>query len=319
MNLLTKIPLKPVSDTIGYNSKLLLLGSCFSENIGKKLAYFKYDLHLNPFGIFFNPKVIEQFLVNVIHQKTYTQKDIFFHNERWHCFEAHSALSATDQSELLNNLNHICLTHQYLSKASHIILTLGTAWVYRHLQSNTIVANCHKVPQKEFKKELLSIDEIVNTLEGIKDVIRTVNNDCTLILTVSPVRHLKDGFIENQQSKAHLISAIHQVLNDWVSYFPSYELMMDELRDYRFYAEDMLHPNATAINYIWERFSDTWLDSQEASLRQEIDSIQKGLNHRPFNEQSEEHQRFILKLQERIAKISEYFNPNPNPSLREGN
>ncbi len=140
-----------------------------------------------------------------------------------------------------------------------------------------------------------------------------------MILTVSPVRHLKDGFIENQQSKAHLISAIHQVLNDWVSYFPSYELMMDELRDYRFYAEDMLHPNATAINYIWERFSDTWLDSQEASLRQEIDSIQKGLNHRPFNEQSEEHQRFILKLQERIAKISEYFNPNPNPSLREGN
>ncbi len=304
MNLLTKIPLNPSSKPISYQSNLLLVGSCFSENIGKKLDYFKYNLLLNPFGILFNPKAIEQLIVNATEQKIYTSEEIFFHNERWHSFKAHSSLSAINKGDLLDNLNHnIKLTHQQLSKASHIIITLGTAWVYRYIKSNEIVANCHKVPQKEFKKELLSIDEIVKSLNTIKDAIHSINQDCAIILTVSPVRHLKDGFIENQRSKSHLISAIHQVLNDTVFYFPSYELMMDELRDYRFYAEDMLHPNHTAIHYIWERFSDTWLSIDESHLRKEIDVIQKGLKHRPFNEYSQEHQEFLRKLQERIFKI----------------
>ncbi len=304
MNLLTKIPLKPSNRPISYQSKLLLVGSCFSENIGKKLDYFKYHLLLNPFGILFNPKAVEQFVVNAVYQKNYTSEDVFFHNERWHSFEAHSSLSAINKDDLLDNLNrNIKLTYQQLSNASHIIITLGTAWAYKHLKSNKVVANCHKVPQKEFKKELLTIDDIVKSLEMIKNTIHSINQDCTIILTVSPVRHLKDGFIENQRSKSHLISAIHQVLSDTIFYFPSYELMIDELRDYRFYAEDMLHPNTTAINYIWERFSDTWLSVNESHLRKEIQSIQKGLNHRPFNERSQEHQEFLNKLQERIIKI----------------
>ncbi len=305
MNLLTKIPLKKTENTINYNSNLLLIGSCFSENIGKKLDYFKYNSKVNPFGILFNPKAIEQFLSFVVEQKVFTENDIFYHNERWHCFDAHSNLSSTNKDELLNNLNeNITSTNQQLKNASHVIITLGTAWVYKHLKTDKIVANCHKVSQKEFSKEILSVDEISESLKNIDNLLRSVNENITIIYTISPIRHIKDGFIENTRSKSHLISAVHNVINEKVCYFPSYEIMMDELRDYRFYADDMLHPNTTAINYIWERFCEVWLSSSDEKTRKEIDTIQKGLNHRSFNENSREHKIFIEKLQNRILQIT---------------
>ena len=178
--------------------------------------------------------------------------------------------------------------------------------MYRYIETDTIVANCHKIPQKKFLKELLSVSEISESLARSISLIKSVNSDAAVIFTVSPVRHLKDGFIENTQSKSHLIAAIHTLVNEQdVSYFPSYEIMMDELRDYRFYAEDMIHPNKTAINYIWRKFIDTWFSEETKSIMKEIDEIQKGLLHRPFHEDSKLHQQFLLKLEQKKSSLQE--------------
>ena len=311
MILQTQIPLSPQQyHQITYQSKLVLLGSCFSENIGHKLSYYKFQSSQNPFGILFQPKAIENLITYSINQKGYTEKDIFFHNERWHCFDAHSALSCDNNESLLTQLNtSLTASLEQLTQATHVIITLGTSWVYRHIETDTIVANCHKVPQKKFLKELLSVDEISESLEAINALLKSINSNVAIIYTVSPVRHLKDGFIENQRSKAHLLSAIHAIANTRkaVYYFPSYEIMMDELRDYRFYAEDMIHPNLTAINYIWEKFKHVWIDNTAHPTMQEVETIQKGLLHRPFNPNSEQHQVFLKNLELKIKTLTQTF------------
>ena len=311
MNLQTHIPFsKETRHPIDYSSKVFLLGSCFSENIGDKFNHFKFQSSQNPLGILFHPKAIETLIVNAINEKEYTKEDVFFLNERWHCFESHSQLSNASKEELLNNLNEaVKSTHQQLQEASHIVITLGTAWAYRFIETDTIVANCHKVPQKKFLKELLPIDEISESLDAIISLIRDINPTVNFIFTVSPVRHLKDGFVQNQQSKANLIAAIHQVVEPRkrLFYFPSYEIMMDELRDYRFYNEDMVHPNKIAINYIWEKFSEAWISESSTTTMKKVDSIQKRLNHKPFNPDSEEYQKFLTSLDADIQSLEEEF------------
>ncbi len=310
MNLQTIVPLKKeVKNSIDYNSKILLLGSCFSENIGDKLNYFKFQTNQNPFGILFHPKAIENLVTNAINEKQYLPEDLIFQNERWHCFDAHSSLSSADKNELLANLNSaITATNKKLKEATHVIITLGTSWVYRFIETDAIVANCHKIPQKKFLKKLLSVDEITKSLKTTIALLKSVNKNIHILFTISPVRHLKDGFTENMQSKSHLITAIHSVINaNNCSYFPSYEIMMDELRDYRFYAQDMIHPNKTAINYIWERFMETQISESSKLTMQEIETIQKGISHRPFNKNSEQHQRFLKNLEVKKEKINSLF------------
>ena len=314
MKLQTQIPLdKQSKHQIDYNSNVLFLGSCFSDNIGKKLDYFKFQNLQNPFGILFQPKAIEVLVKNAIEKKEYSKNDIFFHNEQWHCFDTHSKISHTSKEKLLGQLNHqIDLTTQQLNNSTHVIITLGTAWAYRFVETNTIVANCHKVPQKKFKKELLSVEEITKSLINISTLIRSVNDKATVLFTVSPIRHIKDGFVENTQSKAHLITAIHDFLNQKSSignrnsfYFPSYEIMMDELRDYRFYEEDMIHPNAIAIHYIWEKFKHVWINENSSKIMDEVDAIQNGLQHKPFNSKSSAHIEFLKKLESKKSSLKE--------------
>jgi lysophospholipase L1-like esterase len=311
MNLQTKIPLsKQSNNLIDYNSKLLLIGSCFVENIGKKLNYFKFQNIVNPFGILFHPKSIEAFITNAINEKEYSESDIFFHDELWHSFDAHSKLSNPSKNALLEELNkQMRLTSKQLKDSTHIIITLGTSWVYRFIADDMIVANCHKVPQKQFIKELLSVDEVVSSLQAIIVLLKQVNPKVSIIFTVSPIRHIKDGFIENNLSKSHLISGIHQVINERKNtyYFPSYEIMMDELRDYRFYAEDMIHPSETAINYIWEKFQQVWLASEASTTMDKVDKIQKGLLHKPFNPTASQHQQFLQNLKEKQEKLTSQF------------
>jgi hypothetical protein len=309
MILQTQIPFKKeVYNPINYDSKILLFGSCFSENIGNKLTYYKFHSSQNPFGILFHPKAIETLITNAINEKEYIDKDIFFLNERWHCFDAHSSLSSPNKEALLNTLNEqIKFANKQLYESTHLIITLGTAWAYRFIESDTIVANCHKVPQKKFLKEILSVDEITESLENSISLIKSINKKITITFTVSPVRHLKDGFTQNQQSKSHLLAAIHQVIDvrNRIHYFPSYEIVMDELRDYRFYAEDMIHPNQTAINYIWEKFSNTWVSESSTETMNEIETIQRGINHKPFNPKSEQHQEFLKSIKKKIAALKE--------------
>ncbi len=307
MNFRTQISINNKSkNLIDHKSNILLFGSCFTENIGDKLNYFKFKNTINPFGLLFHPKAIETLITNAINEKEYLEKDVFFHNERWHCYDAHSELSFSSKEELIATLNNtINATHQLINSSSHIVITLGPSWIYRFIESDAIIANCHKIPQKKFLKQLLSVDEIIASLGAIISLIKSVNPKAEIIFNVSPVRHLKDGFTENMQSKAHLLTAIHQVVEprNHIHYFPSYEIMMDDLREYRFYKSDMIHPNKTAMEYIWQQFQDTWIDENSIDLMTEIDTIQKGLAHRPFNENSTQHQQFIDSLQQEINKL----------------
>jgi len=308
VNFRTNIQLKPERNQIDYSSKLFLIGSCFSENISKKLKYYKFNTFSNPFGILFNPIAIEQLITNAINEKEYTNKDIFELNERWHCFDAHSDLSAISKEDLLVNLNsEIEATHKNLKQASEIIITLGTAWTYRFIETDTIVGNCHKVPQKKFLKEMLSVEEVTASLENMCTLIKAINPLVKIIFTVSPVRHLKDGFVENTLSKAHLLAAIHQISDprNQLYYFPSYEIMLDDLRDYRFYANDMVHPNETAIEYIWEQFKHVWIAEKAFPIMKEVETIQRGLTHKPFNPTSQQHQQFLAKLKEKKELLFE--------------
>ncbi|MCM4167032.1 hypothetical protein KCTC52924_01889 [Arenibacter antarcticus] len=306
MKLQTQIPLYKVADQMDYQGKVVLLGSCFSENIGDKLSYFKFRALSNPFGILFHPKAIERLVARCVNKQFYTEGDIFFHNERWHCFDAHSDLSALTKEQLLENLNTgLSVTLAEIGAASHIFITLGTAWAYRHKETDRYVANCHKVPQKEFSKEMISVEANVESLRHIMELVGTINENVRFIFTVSPVRHLKDGFVENQRSKANLSTAIHEVLEKSlnVTYFPAYEIMMDELRDYRFYNADMVHPNTLAIDYIWEKFKYVWISEAVYTVMEKVDQIQKGMKHRPFNPSSEQHQQFLDKQQQKIMDL----------------
>ena len=307
MNLQTKILLNPQKfDQIDYNANVLLFGSCFTENIGGKFNYFKFQSTFNPFGILFHPLAIENLVTKAINKDYYTEDDIYFHNERWCCLDAHSELNSTSKEELLTRLNsQINTTYEQLNNATHIVITLGTSWVYRNIATDTIVANCHKLHQKQFLKELLSVETIQQSLEAIISLVKSVNPKVTFLFTVSPVRHIKDGFVENTQSKSHLLTAIHQVVEPRKQqyYFPSYEIIMDELRDYRFYNADMLHPNEVAIDYIWEKFRTVWLSESALKTSEIVGSIQAKKAHRPFNSSSEAHQQFLTKLQLEIDDL----------------
>lgn len=307
MQFRTEVPLVKSQFPITYESKIFLIGSCFAENIGEKFEYFKFKNQVNPFGIIFNAVSIEKLIRRVVEKRYFTEKDIFYHNEAWHCFEVHSELSNLDQGDFLVHLNRLIdETHDQLNEVSHFVITLGTSWVYRDVVSGKIVANCHKVPQKQFTKELLSIEIIEKSIQNIIHLVASINANTKFTFTVSPVRHIKDGFVENQVSKANLLLAVYAIVNRHSSianYFPSYEIMMDELRDYRFYGEDMLHPNQVAIDYIWIKFFENFVAENEFATMQKICDIQKALHHRPFNPNSESHQKFLKSIEVKILAL----------------
>lgn len=313
MKLFSQMPSSTASHPITYGTSIVLFGSCFSEHIGARLGYYKFRTLQNPFGILFHPKAIEVVLQRVLCERWYRAEDLFFHLGQWRCFEVHSALAQTEKEAMLRQLNALLEgTRSGIRHAGHIFITLGTSWVYHHRQRDAIVANCHKVPQKEFGKHLLSVSAIQESLYQIMVHVQDLNPNAHVVFTVSPVRHLKDGFQENQRSKAHLITALHAVLEDPVmqgkaSYFPSYEIMMDELRDYRFYGDDLVHPNALAIRYIWEKFERAYFTETTRKTMERVDVVQKGLGHIPFHAEGEAHQQFKKALQQKIAYLQDHY------------
>ena len=311
MQFRTQIPVPQSPFPVDFTAAIVSIGSCFAVNIAQKLAYYKFENSCNPFGIIFNPVSIEKLIERAVKKDFFTEKDVFFHNDLWHCFEVHSELSNPDKKAFLDLLNQLVEdTNQQIIQATHFLITYGTSWVYRNIETTQIVANCHKLPQKQFTKEILSIETIHAAIQNTIRWIQSVNPEAKFIFTVSPVRHIKDGFVENQRSKAHLIAAIHTPHHskDIVyNYFSSYEIMMDELRDYRFYAEDMLHPSAIAVDYIWERFKETNIAQSVFTVMDEVETIQKGLAHRPFNPHSESHLKFEANLQKKITKLESQY------------
>ncbi len=308
MEFRTQIPILKSLHPIDYDAKIVSMGSCFAVNMAEKLDYFQFQHSVNPFGILFHPLALEKCIDFAVNEKNFTESDIFFHNERWHCFETHSALSHSDKNIFIQNLNAIAQrSKNQLEAATHLIVTLGTAWVYRNNESNAIVANCHKLPANHFDKELLSVAEIAKSLQNILDLVASSNPNVQIIFTISPVRHIKDGFVENQWSKSNLIAALHEtIINQTaVDYFPSYEIMMDELRDYRFYESDMIHPNQVAIDYIWQKFSEAYTSADSRILMAEVASIRKSLSHKPFNPTAEQHKDFLQKVNAKIALLQQ--------------
>ncbi|RDY59274.1 GSCFA domain-containing protein [Flagellimonas nanhaiensis] len=309
MRLQTSVPLQKDGDSIDYKSKLLLLGSCFAENIGEKLDYFQFQSLQNPFGILYHPLAIENLVKRALYGKTFQEDEVFEQEGIWYCFEVHSDLRSSERQALVKELNEaLQTTLEYLQTTTHLIITLGTAWAYRHKSTGNLVANCHKVPQKEFSKELLTVKTIKDSLENLVSMIERVNPKLQIVSTISPVRHLRDGFIENQRSKANLIFAVHEMENEsTVTYFPAYEIMMDELRDYRFYAKDMVHPNDLAVDYIWEKFKTVWISEDSKSTMDDVEAVRKGLQHRPFNPETDAHQSFLKSLEAKIAGLQERY------------
>lgn len=291
---------------IDHNSKVFLVGSCFVENIGEKFDYYKVPNKRNPLGILYHPFGMRDFIERAVTGNLFQSNDLFNHNERWHCFEAHSSMSDPDKDNFLQKLNSALKeTLDYLKEATHVVITPGTSWFYRQIKNDMPVANCHKLPQLNFKKEISKVTEIEDALNSILTQVHDLNPKAQVIFTISPVRHIRDGLVENQLSKSILFVALHQMISShkFSHYFPSYEILMDELRDYRFYAEDMLHPGKVGIDYIWQKFTSAWFSAEGLQMLKEIEAIQKGLSHLPFNENSSAHKKFKESLNIKMQSV----------------
>ena len=309
MKFSTPVILGPDTVSIDYNANILLLGSCFAENMARQFDYYKFRHVANPFGILFHPLAIDEAIYRCLLGQKFDGADTFFSNGRWHSFHVHSDMSHPEQPIMLQNLEkQRQLMKKMLTEATHIIITYGTAWVYRDLVSKNVVANCHKVPATQFDKELLSIETIEAAITNTITSIQGVNPDVHIIFTISPVRHIKDGIVENQRSKAHLIAALHAVLeshrSDTVRYFPAYEIIMDELRDYRYYADDMIHPSSKAIEYIWQRFTESHMTGETHLVMAEVGKIQKAVAHRPSDPNSEAHNALMKVVGQQAASLT---------------
>jgi hypothetical protein len=294
---------------IDYQSNICLMGSCFVENIGQKLEEHKLSALVNPYGILFHPLAIESALNDIYHQKVYEKKDLIFDQELWHSPHHHSDFSNLESELVLSQINQsISESAEFLKKTSHVIITLGTAWVYHHIETDKLVANCHKIPHKQFVKRLLSVDEIVESMKNSIQLLKEINPKIQILFTISPVRHLKDGMQNNALSKAHLLTSVHHIVDLKNSfYFPSYEILMDDLRDYRFYERDRVHPNEEAVDYIWELFRSIWFAPKTIEIMNEVAQLQRDMNHRAFHPQSENHQKFLKNIEERKKRLKEKF------------
>ena len=296
------------SEEIKYSDHVLLMGSCFAENVGGLLLENKFSCDVNPFGILYNPLSIAKALRQMLDGKVYTMDDLFESGGQWHSWMHHSSFSLTDADECLNRINlRLEKAASALPRTSWLIMTWGTAFVYE--KDSEIVGNCHKQPDRFFKRRLLDVDTIYREWNDTLREAKQRFPGLKVMLSVSPIRHLKDGLHGNQISKSVLLLAIDRLCRelDFCHYFPSYEIVMDELRDYRFYAEDMLHPSPLAVKYIWECFCSTYMSKDTQRVMKEWADIQKGLAHRPFNPDSDAYRRFLSQIVLKIEELKEKF------------
>jgi len=274
---------------------VLFFGSCFSEHIANRMLDLKFKIHTNPFGIVFNPKSIASSLYRIIHKKHFKEEDVFEKEGLWYSLEAHSSVFSTSKLELLDTLNLSIDKWNYeLHQASYLVITFGSAFAYQHKQQEKIVANCHKLPQALFEKTLLENHEIIVDFQELINDLKTINPHLKWMFTVSPVKHLRDGVVENNLSKAILIQSVHQLVkqNTNCFYFPAYELVTDDLRDYRFYESDMAHPNTQAINYVWKKFSEVYFNDLTNAINERVLQIHQAYHHRLFNKTTETSMKF---------------------------
>ncbi len=316
MKFRTELEIKKLEPTITHQTKLMLVGSCFTENIGEKLNKHKFEVFENPNGILFNPVSVSEAIINVIENKIYTENDLFELNEGFHSWQHHSRFSGTSIEEALNKINTTNKeANAFLKKADFILITLGSAWIYTltekalNATKGTVAANNHKAPNDWFEKRLLGVDQAILVLATMLDKLGAFNPNIKIIFTISPVRHLREGHINNNRSKAVLIQAVHELIERLpkLNYFPAYELVIDDLRDYRFYAEDLVHPNYYATQYVWEKFVDACMNDDTKKLMEEIAEIQTAFQHKPFNAKSNQHKTFLANYYTKTKQLQDQY------------
>lgn len=301
------INIKPPDTRINYRDKIMLTGSCFTEHIGNSLSELKFTVLQNPNGILFDPRSVCSSLLSYIDNKQYKKDDLFYLNEVWNSWEHHSRFSNINAEEGLKVINNSQKeAHEFLKNADWLIITLGSSFSYRLTSefskissgkdaAGTGVANCHRAPSQWFDKYLLTIDEIISLLENGYYRLKQYTPQLKIIFTISPVRHIRDGVIDNNRSKARLIESVHQVVNKFpgLYYFPAYELVIDVLRDYRFYDVDMVHPNYPATEFVMEKFKENYVDDESQQLMEEIKKIVIARKHKPFQPDTNAHKTFL--------------------------
>lgn len=307
----TEVTVSDYPFRISYQTPVLFCGSCFAENIGGIMQSYKMPVQVNPFGVVYNPLSVAKVLRNIMLNKKYTINDLNHRNGLWFSFDHYTRFSSESLDECLLKINGACgSAHEFIKKASLIAVTFGTARVYRLVSTGQVVANCHKIPAKEFTHTLLTVDEIVAEWKKLIDEVLNIIPNIRFLFSVSPIRHRKDGAIGNQLSKATLILAVHRLIENYSNkafYFPVYEIMMDDLRDYRFYDSNMLHPSQLAIDYIWQKFSNALIEHQAMQVTEKVHRVQQALSHRPVNPKSHEFKMFIDKILNEIVIIQKQY------------
>ncbi len=322
MILRTTFDIEPSAKKIDYQSHLMFVGSCFAAETGKKLSEAKFKVMINPFGTVYNPVSVANTLDLIISNKEFSRKDLFINNNVYFSFYHYTDFTSSDPDKLIEKINNcIRSAHEFLKKTEFLFVTFGTARVYKLRENGMIVSNCHKLPSSFFTNELLSVEEITDLWTPLLGRISNFSSSIKVVFTISPVRYLKDGVHGNQVSKSVLFLAVERLLEHYTHpiYFPAYELLMDDLRDYRFYADDMVHPSTSAFDYIFNAFSCTFFDNNTMSEYRDVTEIIKAYNHKLISFRPEEVKKFaetslmkIDKAEKRIEGIDlscerEYF------------
>ncbi len=308
--------IKKLPQPITHKDKLFLIGSCFTENIGEKLKKHKFSVLENPNGILFNPVSVAEALTNYVENARLTENELFNLNEGWHSWKHHSRFSGLTLQETVSKINTSTQdAHDYLKNADHVMITLGSAWIYTltekasNAKVGSVAANNHKAPADWFHRRLMTIEEILKVLDNVIHRLFLFNKKLKIIFTISPVRHLREGVVENNRSKAVLIHAVHHLVDKFekLYYFPAYELVIDDLRDYRFYSEDLVHPNYFATQYVWEKFVDACMNENTKTVMEEIHAINLAFQHKPFNAGSDQHRKFLQSFYQKTCTLKELY------------
>jgi len=301
-------PIQPIEPPIDYRDRLLLMGSCFAEEMGVQLQQHLFRTLVNPHGILYNPLSITQAIHSYLDGKQYTEADLFQHNDLWHSWDHHSRFSALTPAAALQNINTAqTQAAQCLEEAHWLVITLGSAHAYVLKETGQLAGNCHKVPMASFYKKLLTVDEIISALDNMMHRLFFRNRHINILFTISPVRYVRDGVVENNLSKAILLQAVHHLVNkfDRLFYFPAYELVIDDLRDYRFYKDDLVHPNETAIHYVWEQFVNNCIHPDSQQLLRSIHDLNRARQHKPFNPESPQHKQFLQTYARKVEQLKQ--------------
>lgn len=313
MDFRTYIPIQKSDVLIGHNTRMMLFGSCFVENIGKLLVENKFRADVNPFGILYNPSSVAKAMERLFDDRPFSEAELVFRNGLFHSFWHHGDFSAPAKEECISSIrNRFSAAAQEINRTEVFLITFGTAYVYKLAANGEIAGNCHKFPDSTFTRSRLSAGQIANEWGALIARALSKNPGAKFVFTVSPIRHWKDGAHENQLSKSTLLISIDILQSqfpDAVRYFPAYEIVMDELRDYRFYAEDMTHPSEVAISYLWKRFGETYFSDETTKTVSEWVKIRKSLSHKPINPQGEEYRKFLSQT---ISSLRSFAAKHPH-------